>query len=174
MGLAASPTKRLRDCPDVARLTAKPSSTTDEGTVNLKLAFSLRHNNPAEMENESIGRQPPRLRARALRCAAFSTTFGTNLSSLTGNRRCRESAHGSPCAALVDAAESKETKSAALKDILYIPEVYDEAKRTDIASRRIRSLSPIMGPGKSGKKLMLLVGEMDRISARRRLDCSSN
>ena len=31
-------------------------------------------------------------------------------------------------------------------------------------SRRIRALSPIMGPGKSGKKLMLVVGEMDRIS----------
>ena len=65
--------------------------------------------------------------------------------------------------ALIDAAESKETKSAALKDILYIPEVYDAAKRNDIYSRRIRLLSSIMGPGKSGKKLMMLVGELDTI-----------
>ena len=59
----------------------------DEGTVNLKLAFSLRHNNPAEMDKSRSGKVPPKPRVRASRCAASCTTFGKSLNSLTGNRR---------------------------------------------------------------------------------------
>jgi hypothetical protein len=138
---------------------------TDEGSVNLKLAFSLRHNNPAEMENESTQKT-------TAKTAGTRLTLRGLLHYLWDESRL---SHWQPemqgerswfavRTALVEAIESKETKSASLKDILYIPEVYDRAKSTDIACRRIRALSPIMGPGKSGKKLMLVVGEMDRIS----------
>jgi hypothetical protein len=138
---------------------------TDEGSVNLKLAFSLRHNNPAEMENESTQKT-------TAKTAGTRLTLRGLLHYLWDESRL---SHWQPemqgerswfavRTALVEAIESKETKSASLKDILYIPEVYDREKSTDIACRRIRALSPIMGPGKSGKKLMLVVGEMDRIS----------
>jgi hypothetical protein len=138
---------------------------TDKGSVNLKLAFSLRHNNPAEMENESTQKT-------TAKTAGTRLTLRGLLHYLWDESRL---SHWQPemqgerswfavRTALVEAIESKETKSASLKDILYIPEVYDREKSTDIACRRIRALSPIMGPGKSGKKLMLVVGEMDRIS----------
>src|ERR1017187_3975767 len=138
---------------------------TDEGSVKLKLAFSLRHNNPAEMENESTQKTTAKTSGTRL-------TFRGLLHYLWDESKL---AHWTPEQkgkrswftvrnALVEAVESKETKSAALKEILYIPEVFDEERRNDIASRRIRSLSSIMGPGKSGKKLMLVVGEMDRIT----------
>jgi hypothetical protein len=137
----------------------------DEGTVNLKLAFSLRHNNPAEMENESTSKTTAktsgtRLTLRGLLHYLWDESRLSHWQPELKGKRSWFAVRS----ALVEAVESKETKSAALKDILYIPEVFDEARRNDIASRRIRSLSPIMGPGKSGKKLMLVVGEVDRIS----------
>jgi len=52
--------------------------------------------------------------------------------------------------ALVEAIESKEQRGVP-KRYLYIPEVFDEAKRNDIASRRIRSLSPIMGLARAAR-----------------------
>ena len=136
----------------------------DEGTVNLKLAFSLRHNKPAETENESVGKTTAktsgtRLTLRGLLHYLWDESKLSHWSPEVQGKRSWFSVRN----ALVDAAESKETKSAALKDILYIPEVYDAAKRNDIYSRRIRLLSSIMGPGKSGKKLMMLVGELDTI-----------
>jgi hypothetical protein len=137
----------------------------DEGTVNLKLAFSLRHNNPAEMENESTSKTTAktsgtRLTLRGLLHYLWDESRLSHWQPELNGKRSWFAVRS----ALVEAVESKETKSAALKDILYIPELFDEARRNDIASRRIRSLSPIMGPGKSGKKLMLVVGEVDRIS----------
>jgi hypothetical protein len=138
---------------------------TDEGSVNLKLAFSLRHNNPAEMENESTQKTTAktagtRLTLRGLLHYLWDESRLSHWQPEMQGKRSWFAVR----TALVEAIESKETKSASLKDILYIPEVYDRAKSTDIACRRIRALSPIMGPGKSGKKLMLVVGEMDRIS----------
>ena len=137
----------------------------DEGTVNLKLAFSLRHNNPAEIENESTSKTTAktsgtRLTLRGLLHYLWDESKLSHWKPEMQGKRSWFAVRS----ALVEAIESKETKSASLKDILYIPEVFDEAKRNDIASRRIRSLSPIMGTGRSGKKLMLLVGELDRIS----------
>ena len=136
----------------------------DEGTVNLKLAFSLRHNKPAEMDNESIGKTTAktsgtRLTLRGLLHYLWDESKLSHWQPEMQGKRSWFAVRN----ALLDAVESKETKSAALKEILYIPEVFDEAKRNDIASRRIRSLAPIMGPGKSGKKLMLLAGEVDSI-----------
>jgi hypothetical protein len=138
---------------------------TDEGSVNLKLAFSLRHNNPAEMENESTQKTTAktagtRLTLRGLLHYLWDESRLSHWQPEMQGKRSWFAVR----TALVEAIESKETKSASLKDILYIPEVYDREKSTDIACRRIRALSPIMGPGKSGKKLMLVVGEMDRIS----------
>jgi len=136
----------------------------DEGTVNLKLAFSLRHNNPAEMENESTSKTTAktsgtRLTLRGLLHYLWDESKLSHWQPEMQGKRSWFAVRS----ALIEAVESKETKSASLKDILYIPEVFDEAKRNDISSRRIRSLSSIMGPGKSGKKLMLLVGEVDSI-----------
>ena len=137
----------------------------DEGTVNLKLAFSLRHNNPAEMENESTQKTAAKTSGTrlTLRGLLHYLWDESKLSHWTAEQKGKRSWFAVRNA-LVEAVESKETKSAALKEILYIPEVFDEERRNDIASRRIRSLSSIMGPGKSGKKLMLVVGEMDRIA----------
>ena len=137
----------------------------DEGTTNLKLAFSLRHNNPAEMENESSQKTTAKTAGTrlTLRGLLHYLWDESKLSHWTPEMEGKRSWFNVQ-AALVDAVESKETKSAALKEILYIPEVFDKENRGDIANRRIRSLGPIMGPGKSGKKLMLVVGEMDQIS----------
>jgi hypothetical protein len=137
----------------------------DEGTVNLKLAFSLRHNNPAEMENESTQKTTAKTSGTrlTLRGLLHYLWDESKLSHWTPEQKGTRSWFAVRNA-LVEAVESKETKSAALKEILYIPEVFDEERRNDIASRRIRSLSSIMGPGKSGKKLMLVAGEMDRIA----------
>jgi hypothetical protein len=134
----------------------------DEGTTNLKLAFSLRHNNPAEMENESSQKTTAktagtRLTLRGLLHYLWDESKLSHWSPEQHGKRSWFAVQ----AALMDAVESKETKSASLRDILYIPELFDSAKRSDIASRRLHTLSPIMGPGKSGKKLMLVVGEMD-------------
>jgi hypothetical protein len=138
---------------------------TDEGSVNLKLAFSLRHNNPAGMENESSSKTTAKTSGTrlTLRGLLHYLWDESKLSHWTPEMEGKRSWF-TVRSALVDAVESKETKSAALKEILYIPEVFDKARRGDIASRRNGSLGPIMGPGKSGKKLMLVVGEMDRIS----------
>ena len=137
----------------------------DAGTVNLKLAFSLRHNNPVEKDNESIGKTTAktsgtRLTLRGLLHYLWDESKLSHWQPEMQGRRSWFAVRN----ALLDAVKSKETKSAALNEILYIPEVFDKAKRNDIANRRIRSLAPIMGPGKSGKKLMLLVGEVDSIS----------
>ena len=138
---------------------------TDEGSVKLKLAFSLRHNNPAEMENESTQKTTAKTSGTrlTLRGLLHYLWDESKLAHWTPEQKGKRSWF-TVRNALVEAVESKETKSAALKEILYIPEVFDEERRNDIASRRIRSLSSIMGPGKSGKKLMLVVGEMDRIT----------
>lgn len=139
---------------------------TDDGSVKLKLAFSLRHNNPAEMENESSQKTTAktagtRLTLRGLLHYLWDESKLSHWSPEMHGKRSWSAVQ----AALMAAVESKETKSATLRDILYIPELYDREKRFEIASRRINTLSPIMGPGKSGKKLMLVVGEMDSKSA---------
>ena len=138
---------------------------TDEGSVKLKLAFSLRHNNPAEMENEASQKTTAKTAGTrlTLRGLLHYLWDESKLSHWTPEQKGKRSWF-TVRNALVEAVESKETKSAALKEILYIPEVFDEERSGAIASRRIRSLSSIMGPGKSGKKLMLVVGEMDRIA----------
>jgi hypothetical protein len=138
----------------------------DQGTTNLKLAFSLRHNNPAEKENESTQKTTAktsgtRLTLRGLLHYLWDESRLSHWSPEMQGKRSWFAVRS----ALMEAVESKETKSASLKEILYIPEVFDKAKRNDIVSRRLHMLSPIMGPGKSGKKLMLVVGEMDSISA---------
>ncbi len=135
-----------------------------EGTVNLKFAFSLRHNSPAEMDNEAIGKvtassSGTRLTLRALLHYLWEEAKLSHWQPGVNDQRTWLSVRQS----LLDAAVSKETKSSPLADILYIPEMYDEDSKHDIMNRRTQSLAPIMGPGKSGKKLMLLVGEVDSI-----------
>ena len=96
----------------------------DEGTVNLKLAFSLRHNNPAEMENESTQKTTAktsgtRLTLRGLLHYLWDESRLSHWQPEMQGKRSWFAVR----TALVEAIESKETKSASLKDILYIPEV---------------------------------------------------
>jgi hypothetical protein len=138
---------------------------TDQGSVNLKLAFSLRHNNPAEMENESTQKTTAKTSGTrlTLRGLLHYLWDESKLSHWTPEQKGKRSWF-TVRNALIEAVESKETKSASLKEILYIPEVFDEERADHVASRRTRALQSIMGPGKSGKKLMLVVGEMDAIT----------
>jgi len=89
---------------------------TDEGSVNLKLAFSLRHNNPAGMENESSSKTTAKTSGTrlTLRGLLHYLWDESKLSHWTPEMEGKRSWF-TVRSALVDAVESKETKKRGTK-----------------------------------------------------------
>jgi hypothetical protein len=69
---------------------------------------------------------------------------------------------------LLQAAEDKRAKGLKLADILYIPENFSEAQKSQIEQRRIAHFMKTTGVVKAGgRRLMLCVGELKEISKSR-------
>ena len=122
-------TKRLRGCLDVARLMDRRSSRPMKDLSTSSWLFLCATTIRLKWRTSPLRRLLRRLRARALHCEDCSTTYGMNL----GFSHWQPEMQGKRSwfavrTALVEAIESKETKSASLKDILYIPEVYDRSE----------------------------------------------
>ncbi len=62
---------------------------------------------------------------------------------------------------LMLAAEAKEAKRSPLQKLLYVPELFESERKAEIRQRRLARLAPIAQS--SGKQLMLLIAEVNRI-----------
>lgn len=140
----------------------------DDGLVNLKLGFSLRRNNAAEISKDAVEHSSVTSAGNRLTLRGFlhylwdESQLSHWVPGMKGKRSwfvVRKY--------LLQSAESKETKKSPLADVLFVPEFTDQHRKQEIIHRRTGKLSPIMGPGNSGKKLMVLVGEVESFGAAR-------
>jgi hypothetical protein len=68
---------------------------------------------------------------------------------------------------LLEAAEGKTTKGAALLDRLYIPETFQSEREDEIAQRRIAFMNRVASAKGTRRPLLLLIGEVKEIAAAR-------
>ena len=134
----------------------------EDGITSLKFEFSLAKNGKiaqrgAPSEKTSVANHGNRMSLRAFlhylwdeaELTRWKPVFEGKRSWFVLRRR------------LLEVVEDKETKKTPLSSLVYIPEGYDERRAADIKQRRTARLANIAGA--NGRRLMLLVGEFDRI-----------
>ncbi|RZU28907.1 DUF1173 family protein [Edaphobacter modestus] len=138
------------------------------GLVNLKLAFSLRRNGMSEKPKEALEHSSATATGTRLTLRGFLHYLWeeSRLNHWTPGMMGKRSWFVVRKYLLL-ATESKETKRSPLADVLYIPEHLGKQRQEETIHRRTMKLSPIMGPGNFGKKLMVLVGEVETIAEAR-------
>jgi Protein of unknown function (DUF1173) len=68
---------------------------------------------------------------------------------------------------LLEAAEGKTTKGRSLLDVLYIPEMFNSERETEITQRRVAFMNRIAATVGSRRPLLVLIGEVKEIAAAR-------
>jgi len=68
---------------------------------------------------------------------------------------------------LLQAAENKTTKGAALGSLLFVPETFSVDHKDELLQRRTARLAPLSAPTHGARKLMVLVGEVKLIEPSR-------
>jgi hypothetical protein len=68
---------------------------------------------------------------------------------------------------LINAAANKIVNGSALKDLLYVPEVFSAEKKADIAERRTVQLMTVATSQQGARRLMLAIGEVKEMAASR-------
>lgn len=68
---------------------------------------------------------------------------------------------------LLEAVANKEAKGSALAASVYVPESFHPDRKAELAARRSAKMAPLMSGGSSGRKLMVLVGEVKDIEEAR-------
>jgi hypothetical protein len=139
----------------------------DAGLVNLKFAFSLRRNAPSDMAKEPTEHSSATASGTRLTLRAFLHYLWdeSKLTHWGPEKKLPSWFHVRK--ALISAAQEKETKKAPLAEVLYVPEYFDPTRKAEILHRRTVQVSPIMGKGNSGKKMMVLIGEVENFQQAR-------
>jgi Protein of unknown function (DUF1173) len=136
---------------------------TDEGTTALKFDFSLSRNGVAAnrgaaTEKTSVTSSGNRLTLRGFLHYLWDEAELTHWRpGFTGKRNWFVLRRR-----LMAEAEGKEAKKTALSSLLFIPEFYDQERKHQLSQRRMSRVASISGA--SGKRMMLLIGEYERIS----------
>jgi hypothetical protein len=136
---------------------------TEEGTTALKFDFSLSRNGVAAnrvaaTEKTSVTSSGNRLTLRGFLHYLWDEAELTHWRpGFTGKRNWFVLRRR-----LMAEAEGKEAKKTALSSLLFIPEFYDQERKHQLSQRRMSRVASISGA--SGKRMMLLIGEYERIS----------
>jgi hypothetical protein len=141
----------------------------DEGHTTLKLGFSLskvagrKAPAPSASEKDSVKTDGNKLTLRGtLHYLWEQAGFNRWTPAMEGKRSWPVIRKY-----LLQSAENKVTKGSALLERLYIPEPFDNAKKSEIAQRRMAQLAKASAPARETRQLMLVIGEVAKIEPSR-------
>jgi Protein of unknown function (DUF1173) len=139
----------------------------DSGLVSLKFAFSLRRNAPSDQAKEPTEHSSATASGTRLTLRAFLHYLWeeSKLTQWGPEKKLPSWFHVRRD--LIKVAQAKEANKTPLADVLYVPEYFDPTRKAEIFHRRTVQLSPIMGKANFGKKMMVLIGEVENIQPAR-------
>ena len=142
---------------------------SEEGVTTLKLNFALTKaagkKAPAKSggETDSVKTDGTKLTLRGvLHYLWEQARFNTWTPRMEGKR-----SWGAIYKYLTQAASDKASKGLSFDEILFLPEPYRQEYKTEIAARRAARLSRATAPTTGPKPLMMLIGEVNEVTASR-------